>query len=105
MNWSSDQCHRKKGNTILKKDFVSYADKKVTCQENVQRRRNVHHTKEKVDSKEERKEDLATVVTFEQHQMMVTTDYTKNIRALTKTMSRDEKTSLMLSLAEETEDF
>jgi len=32
-------------------------------------------------------------------------DYTKNIRALTKTMSRDEKTSLMLSLAEETEDF
>ena len=30
-------------------------------------------TKGKVDSKEERKEDLATVVTFEPHQMMVTT--------------------------------
>jgi len=32
-------------------------------------------------------------------------DYTKNIRVLMKTMSRDEKTSLMLFLAEETEDF
>jgi len=72
-NWSSDQCQQKKGNTTLKKDFVSYVDKKVTCQENAQRRRNVHHTKGKVDSKEERKEDPATVITFEPHQMMVTT--------------------------------
>ncbi len=72
-NWSSDQCQQKKGNTTLKKDFVSYVDKKVTCQENAQKRRNGRHTKEKVDSKEERKEDPATVATFEPHQMMVMT--------------------------------
>ncbi len=33
MSWSSDQCQQRKGNTILKRDFVSYADRKVTCQE------------------------------------------------------------------------
>ena len=45
-------------------------------------RRNDHHLKEKVDSKEERKEDPATVITFEPHQMMVT------MTMVQKTMSR-----------------
>ncbi len=51
-------------------DFVSSVEKKDTCQENVQRRNSTR--KGKVDSKEERREDPAVIITFKPHPMMVT---------------------------------
>src|SRR6266576_4230486 len=107
MSWSSDQCHQKKGNTILKKDFVSYADRKVTCQENARRRRNIHHMyKGKGRFKGGKKgrsghgryiratsDDGNDDNGSDDDVQESKPDYTKNIRVLMKMMSRDKKTS------------